>query len=65
MTRRIAVVVCLSIPVFAAPAQEPRAPIALTRTPQRITIDGDLSDAGWRDATVIDRFYETSPGDNI
>ena len=29
-----------------------------------ITVDGDLSDEGWRGATRIDRWYETQPGDN-
>ena len=27
-------------------------------------IDGDLSDDGWKDATPVDRWYETQPGDN-
>jgi hypothetical protein len=30
-----------------------------------ITLDGDLSDAAWQQAAVIDKFYETSPSDNI
>jgi hypothetical protein len=42
----------------------PPAPQMLKRTTAPITVDGDLSDAGWQQATVIDRFYETSPGDN-
>src|SRR6185436_568912 len=35
------------------------------RATAAITIDGDLSDPGWRDAAKIDRFYETSPANNI
>src|SRR5688572_4576044 len=42
----------------------PPAPQLLKKTDAPITLDGDLSDAGWQQATVIDRFYETSPGDN-
>ncbi|HWW83503.1 MAG TPA: DUF5916 domain-containing protein [Vicinamibacterales bacterium] len=30
-----------------------------------ITVDGDLSDAGWIGATRIEKWYETNPGDNI
>lgn len=41
------------------------APQKLSRTAQKIEIDGDLNDAGWQRALIIDNFYETSPGDNI
>ncbi len=30
-----------------------------------ITVDGDLSDAGWKDATRVDTWYETRPGENV
>jgi hypothetical protein len=39
-------------------------PIRMSRAADRITIDGDLNDEGWRGATRIDRWYETNPGDN-
>lgn len=42
----------------------PPPPLAIHRSSGLIAIDGDLSDAGWRDAATIDRFYETSPGNN-
>lgn len=42
----------------------PPAPIEIHRTTAPIVVDGDLSDAGWRDAAKIDQFYETSPADN-
>jgi hypothetical protein len=35
------------------------------KTTLPITLDGDLSDAAWQQAAVIDKFYETSPSDNI
>lgn len=38
---------------------------AISRAKGTITIDGDLSDEGWRDALRIDRWYEIDPGDNI
>ena len=50
--------------VSAEEVPPPPAPIALTRATGSITLDGDLSDPGWRDAAKIDRFYETSPGNN-
>jgi hypothetical protein len=39
------------------------APIPLTRS-VAISLDGKLEDAAWQSAAKIDRFYETSPGDN-
>jgi len=36
----------------------------IARTKGEIVIDGNLNDEGWRDALRIDRWYETSPGDN-
>jgi uncharacterized protein DUF5916 len=39
-------------------------PITITRASGRITIDGDLSDEGWRHATRVTKWYETNPGDN-
>ena len=51
----------------AAPAAVPPDPPAMNipRTDAPITLDGDLSDAGWQGAAVIDQFYETSPGNNV
>ena len=48
-------------------AQSPLAgdPIHISRATGRFIIDGDLSDEGWRDATRIDKWYETQPGDNV
>jgi uncharacterized protein DUF5916/cellulose/xylan binding protein with CBM9 domain len=46
----------------AAPPDLP--PVAVRRTSEAIQVDGDLSDPGWKDAAVIDAFWETQPGDN-
>jgi hypothetical protein len=51
--------------IGAAGGPPPPAPQTLPRTSAAIVVDGDLGDPGWRDALVIDRFYETTPGDNI
>src|SRR5438876_9577794 len=50
-----------------AVAQAPPAPppITIHRAEGAIRIDGDLSDAGWKNAATIDRFYETQPGNNV
>ena len=65
----ITLLLCLCANVLAQEAPPvvppPPAPQVLNKTSAPITLDGDLSDAGWQQATVIDRFYETSPGDNI
>ena len=51
--------------VSAATAAQPDLrPIAVHRTGGPIRVDGDLSDPGWKDAAVIDTFWETQPGDN-
>lgn len=39
--------------------------IHITRSAGAITIDGDLSDELWRNATRVEKFYEIEPGDNI
>ena len=43
----------------------PAASLSIHRAPGPITIDGDLSDEGWKQATVVDVFYEINPGDNV
>ena len=55
-------VVC-AFPLFGQETELPRLKLARISSP--ITVDGDLSDPGWREATVIDVFYEINPGDNI
>ena len=51
--------------LWAAAAEAPAAgPYHLARAQGPIAIDGDLGDPGWAGAAVVDRFYETSPGDN-
>src|SRR5581483_18730 len=40
-------------------------PIRISRAQGPITIDGQLNDEGWRNATHVDKWYETNPGDNI
>jgi hypothetical protein len=50
-----------------APVAEPDdvPPVRAVRTSGPITVDGALDDPGWTGAGVIDRFYETQPGDNV
>src|SRR5437868_7457183 len=40
-------------------------PIRISRAQGPITVDGQLNDEGWRNATHVDKWYETNPGDNI
>ncbi|MGH9858354.1 MAG: hypothetical protein ACRD4B_10965, partial [Acidobacteriota bacterium] len=63
--KSVCVLSLISTALFAAETVSKPAPQKLPRTTERIEIDGDLSDPGWRRALVIDKFYETSPGDNI
>lgn len=39
--------------------------IPIVRTTGPIAVDGDLSDPGWKEATQIETWTETSPGENI
>ena len=39
--------------------------IRISRAAGAITVEGDLSDEGWRNATRVDKWYETNPGDNV
>ena len=49
----------------AATTTEPPYPIKIARATGTIIVDGDLSDAAWKDAAPIDKWWETNPGDNI
>jgi hypothetical protein len=51
--------------VVAAGAAEPPYPITIARATGPIVIDGDLSDAAWKDTTPIEKWWETNPGDNV
>jgi len=45
--------------------EDPPPSFAIQRAQGPITIDGDLSDPGWKGATKVETWYETNPGDNI
>jgi hypothetical protein len=50
-------------PAPAAPPPPP--PQNIPKATSGIELDGALGDAAWQNAAVFDKFYETSPGDNI
>ncbi|HEU4887446.1 MAG TPA: DUF5916 domain-containing protein, partial [Thermoanaerobaculia bacterium] len=54
----------LLVTAIASAQPAPPPPIPITRTTAPIVLDGALDDAAWQAAAKIDRFYETSPGDN-
>jgi len=41
------------------------APMRIARATGPIVIDGDLSDAAWKDAIAVEQWWETNPGDNL
>jgi hypothetical protein len=45
-------------------AAEIGPPLAVPRTAGKIELDGKLDDDAWKQAAVLDTFYETYPGDN-
>jgi len=57
-----------AVPASTLAADPPPAvipPLAIQRVTSPITVDGDLSDAGWRGVPAIETWYETNPGDNV
>jgi hypothetical protein len=48
-----------------AAEEEPKPKLKLGRVMSPITVDGDLSDAGWKDATEVPLAYEFNPGENV
>ena len=58
----------VAAPVFPAEAQvtEANGPaIPIRRISGPIRIDGDLSDPAWSEATRVEEWFETNPGDNV
>jgi hypothetical protein len=64
MLERSAAALLTTLALTIAAAAQP-APLNIPRTAAPVELDGALDDAAWQDAAVIDRFYETSPGDNV
>src|SRR6266508_2341234 len=61
----LAAALCAALCAGAAGADEATSPtIHITRENGPITIDGDLSDAGWQGAVRLDKWYETNVSDN-
>jgi hypothetical protein len=69
MRRRLLFVCAAAVSLGAAPARAQSAlsgdAIHISRAAGSISIDGDLSDEGWRGATRVDKWYEVNPGDNV
>ncbi len=66
LSRAFKILILLMIPGAALAREEeaPAPPIEIHRAAGPITIDGDLSDEGWKGAARVDTWYETQPGDN-
>ncbi|MCM2316661.1 MAG: carbohydrate binding family 9 domain-containing protein [Thermoanaerobaculia bacterium] len=65
--RSILAIACLTSILFAAQAdaQSTPDPVRVARATGIIHVDGELDEAAWQDATRIDTWYETNPGDNL
>src|SRR5215210_3714059 len=65
--RRIALAVMTAAVAVAVSGDAPPtpAPIEIRAAAGPINLYGSLSDAGWQGAAAIEKFYETSPGDNV
>src|SRR6185436_937170 len=60
----VAAAVLAQAPAPPPPAPPPPPPIHIHRAEGAIAGGGNLDDPGWKNAAAIDRFYETSPGNN-
>lgn len=58
-------VLALQAALVEAAEPEPVPPIRIVRASGPIVIDGDVSDPAWHDATAVERWWETNPGDNV
>ncbi len=47
-----------------SPLRAAGPPLVITKATGPIIIDGDLSDPAWKNATRVDQWYETNPGEN-
>lgn len=65
MLKKATSIVLFIASTAAADAPPRPQPLSIPRASGAIRVDGDLSDAAWKSAAVIDQFYETSPSDNI
>ena len=62
---KILILLMISAAPLAGAAEDAPAPsLSIRRASGPITVDGDLSDEGWRGAARVDTWYETNPGDN-
>ena len=60
----VALMLCFAAAaVFAE--EDTRTTVTIHRATGPITIDGDLSDSGWQNATKYEKWYETNVGDNV
>lgn len=59
----MAALLALTTPAMKGASLQPL--LHATRAQGPITIDGNLDDEGWKGALVFDKWYETSPGDNV
>ncbi len=65
MRNRILIATVLAFGVLDAVGQEAKAALRIVRTEGAISVDGVLDDAGWKNVTPVDTWYETNPGDNV
>ena len=61
----VALACLVAAPAAHAAAPQPGPPLTITRVTAPITIDGDLSDPGWKGVTPITQWFETRVGDSV
>ena len=66
---RTALLGCLALAACAVSAHaaqpQPGPPLTIVRLNGPITIDGDLSDEGWKGVPAVTQWYETRVGDSV
>lgn len=64
LVKRLLAILLLSIAAASVFAADAPVNMTIRRAVGPITIDGELSDAGWQNALKSETWYETNPGDN-
>src|SRR5512146_1860685 len=61
----VALALALTAPAAGQVTEANGPAIRIARAAGEIRVDGDLGDAGWAGAAVVDTWYQTNPGDNV
>ncbi len=65
MLLAVLLAVCLGPSPLGAATEAPPVGLSVARASGSIDVDGQLGDEGWREASPVETWFETNPGDNV